>query len=195
LLKTILGSDADFVLRLTTQTNFAPIEERPLSAADKAAGILSDRIGYLSGCDNSSPPEQLLREVIAVNDADPDKPLRLLTSLLELPARLVPALYRKRRQVELFFRWFKLYGNYTRLLSHDQDGAAWSFYVAAIGVTLLALMGNRRPNKYDMARRSIVAAGGARLEDVLPILERRFQEREKARLYDARRRQSHPKSR
>jgi transposase len=195
LLKTLLDADADFVLRLTKQTKFTVIEERPLTAQDRAAGVISDRTGYRSGCPHSDPPTQRLREVIVANDADADKPLRRLTSLAELGACPVAALYRKRWQVELFFRWLKMYGNYTHLLSHDPGGVAWAFYVAVIGVTLLAIVGDRRPSKYDLAMLSIVAGGGATLEQVLPILKRRHRERDLAQIRDAKRRQSHVKSR
>ena len=194
LLKDLLKAEADFVLRLTTQTKFTLVEERKLTKKDIAAGVISDRVGYLTGCEKSSPPGQLLREVIVTNDADPDKPMRLLSSLMDLGAYQIAGLYRKRWQVELFFRWLKMYGNYTHLLSHDQDGAAWAFYIAAIGVTLLALIGNRRPSKYDLAMLSIVAAGGASLEDIIPILKRRHRERDLAKIRDAKRRQSHLKS-
>ena len=77
------------------------VSERKLTDKERAAGIKSDRTGYLGGCEKSSPPGQLLREVIAVNDANPDKPLRLLTSLLDLEAMVITALYRKHWQVEL----------------------------------------------------------------------------------------------
>jgi transposase len=194
LLKTLLKADADFVLRLTTQTKFTVVEERRLTKKDIAAGVISDRVGYLGGCQHSLPPGQLLREVIVANDADPLKPMRLLSSLTDLGAYQIAALYRKRWQIELFFRWLKMYGNYTHLISHDKDGAAWAFYVAAIGVTLLAIVGNRRPSKYDLAMLSIVAAGGATLEDILPILKRRHRERDLARIRDAKRRRSHVKS-
>jgi len=193
LLKTVLKAHADFVLRLTTQTQFTVVEDRPLSDADHAAGILSDRIGHLTGSEKSDPPGELLREVIVVNDADPLKPIRLLTSLLDLHAWQIAALYRKRWQVELFFRWLKIHGQYTHLLSNNKDGAAWTFYVAIIGVTLLALHNGRRPSKYDLAMLSVVAAGGATLDDILPILKRRHRERELARIRDAKRRRSHVK--
>jgi transposase len=193
LLKTLLKADADFVLRLTTQTRFTVVEEHKLTKKDIAAGVISDRVGYLSGCQHSLPPGQLLREVIVTNDADPDKPMRLLSSLMNLGADQIAALYRKRWQVELFFRWLKMYGNYTHLISHDKDGAAWAFYIAVIGVTLLAIVGDRRPSKYDLAMLSIVAAGGATLEDIVPILQRRHRERDLAKIRDAKRRKSHAK--
>jgi transposase len=191
LLRALRAGGADFVLRLTTQTKFTAVEERELTDADRAAGVISDRVGYLTGCQHSTPPGERVREVVVANDADPAKPMRLLTSLLDLPARQIGALYRKRWQVELFFRWLKMYGNYTHLISHDQGGATWAFYVAAIGVTLLALTGDRRPSKYDLALLSIVAAGGATLDEILPILRRRHRDRDLARARDAKRRRSH----
>jgi transposase len=194
LLRAVRDAKADFVLRLTTQTKFTAVEERTLTAADRKAGVISDRVGHLGGCQHSDPPGERVREVITANDADPAKPMRLLTSLLDLPAHQIGSLYRKRWQVELFFRWLKLYGNYNHLLSHDPDGAAWAFYVAAIGVTLLAMTGDRRPSKYDLGMLSIVAAGGATLDDILPILQRRHRERDLARIRDAKRRQSHAKA-
>lgn len=194
LLKTILAADADFVLRLTTQTLFTATETRTLTAAQVAAGVISDRVGYLTGCDKSHPPGQLLREVIVANDADPARPMRLLTSLMDLSAEQIAALYRKRWQIELFFRWLKTYANFTHLISHSAAGATWAFYVAVIGVTLLALYRDRRPSKYDLAMLSLVASGGATLEDILPILERRHRERDLARIRDAKRRQSHAKN-
>jgi hypothetical protein len=194
LLSELLKAKADFVLRLTSQTNFTVVEERQLSEPDKAAGILSDRIGCLSGCQHSMPPGQLLREVIVTNDADPAKPLRLLTSLLDLHAHQIAGLYRLRWQIELFFRWFKLYGHYTRLISHNKAGAAWGFYIAVIGVTLMAITSGSRPSVYDLSLLSIVAAGGATLADILPILQRRHRSCELARIASAKRRKSHAAS-
>ena len=87
-----------------------------------------------------------------------------------------------------------MYGNFTHLVSHNRDGATFGFYVAAIGVTLIAAVGDRRPSKYDLALLSIVASGGATLDDILPILKRRHRECELARTRDAKRRRSHKKS-
>ncbi len=192
LLRAVLDAKADVVLRLTTRTRFTVVEGRELTDADRAAGVTSDRVGSLSGCGKSTPPGRPVREVVTANDADPAKPMRLLTSLPDLPAHQVAGLYRKRWQAKPFSRWLKLYGNCDHLLSHDREGAAWAFYVAAIGVTLLALAGDRRPSKYDLAMLSIVAAGGATLDEVLPILRRRH--RELARTRDAKRRRSHAKA-
>ena len=188
LLTTLIKAEADFVLRLTTQTNFTVVEDRVLSDADKAAGVISDRVGYLGGCQHSMPPGRLLREVIVANDADALKPVRLLTSLLDLSAGQIGDLYRLRWQIELFFRWFKLHAHYTRLISHNKAGASWGLYIAIIGVTLMALTTGRPPSVYDLSMLAIVNAGGATLDDIVPILLRRHRSSELARLSSAKRR-------
>jgi len=188
LLDALLENGGDFVLRLTTQTRFAASATRLPGGADRQAGVLGDEDGRLQGCTKSDPPDRTLRLVTVANDADPQKPLRLLTSLRDLPAAQVALLYRQRWQVELFFRWLKTYGHFTRLLSHDRAGGAWGFYVSVIGVVLLALYEGRAPSKYDLALLSVVACRGATLQQILPILRRRHRERELARIADARRR-------
>jgi hypothetical protein len=86
LLKTLLEKEGDFVLRLTTQTRFAPSASHLLSESDQQAGVLTDQDGRLEGCEKSDPPDCTLRLVTVANDADPERPLRLLTSLGDLTA-------------------------------------------------------------------------------------------------------------
>ena len=71
--------------------------------------MLSDRIGRLIGSPHTRaagtvPHEQELREVTVHDERNPDKPIRLLTSLLDVPAHVIALLYRHRWQIELFFR-------------------------------------------------------------------------------------------
>jgi hypothetical protein len=48
-----------------------------------------------------------------------------------------------------------------------------SFYVAVIGVLLMYLFTNAKPSKYAFSLLSMVASGGATLEEILPILKER----------------------
>ena len=193
LLETIQACNADFVLRLTTQIRFSPSNSRELSKQDRESGIVSDEEGILTGCDKSDPPKGQLRLVTVIDQSDPTQTLRLLTSITDMTAAQIARLYRWRWQIELYFRWLKTYAHFDHLLSHSQKGAEWAFYISVIGVVLLALYEGKAPRKYDLAMLSIVVAGGATLEEILPILRRRHRERELAGARDARRTQSHPK--
>ena len=177
----VLDKGSDFVIRAKCDApNFSPRQERELTQADKDHGVLTDRIGILTG---RNAPTALVREVVIVAP-DTGKPIRLITSLLDVPARVIGILYRHRWQIELFFRWLKVWGNFEHLISHSRNGLTIQFYVAVIGVLMTYLATGHRVSKYSYSLLTFVAAGQATLEDILPILEKRERERmlEKARL-------------
>ena len=179
LINRVLDAGSDLVLRLRSSTKFEVTEERALTAEDLAAGVLSDRVGTLPGGPGGRtgpPPRQLLREVIV--QGDDGKPVRLLTNILDLPARVIAAIYRQRWQIELFFRWLKVSAAFEHLYSHSKSGVTTQFYVAVIGCLLMHLRTGRRVNKYALFLFGQVAAGLATLDEILPMLERI--EREKA---------------
>jgi hypothetical protein len=187
LLNLILQAGSDFVLRLKTSINFEAHKQLPLSDADRAAGVISDRIGYLVGSQRSTPPGTMLREVILLDPNDPAaKPVRLLSNLLDVPAAVVGAVYRRRWQIELFFRWLKVHAHFEHLISHSRNGVTIGFYVAVIGVLLIYVQTQRPVSKYAYVLLGMVAAGQARMDDILPILRERERQCELARLQKAR---------
>ena len=189
LLDRILHARGDFVLRLKSNNLFVADKERTLSKADHDAGILSDRIGHLSGTAwGLPPPKGLLREVRLIDPDHPDREIRLVTSILDVPAHIIGAIYRRRWQIELFFRWLKVHAHFEHLTSHSKNGVTTSFYIAVIAVLLIYLHTQRPVNKYAYAMLSLVAGGRATMEEITPILERRNRECELDRLRRARKR-------
>lgn len=165
--------------------------DRPLTAEDRAAGIVSDRTGrFLSETarrEGVSP--LLLREVmLTYEDNGETKTLRLITSLMDVSALTIALLYQYRWQVELFFRWFKSFGHFGHLISHSREGVLAHLYVTIIAVLLMYLHTGHRPSKYMFALLSQVAAGAATLDEILPILRERERRKELDRLSAARRR-------
>lgn len=189
-LKAILDSQAHLLCNLATTVRFTAERELPLSAADRQAGVVSDRVGRLTGSDTRTAPDAVLREVV-VRFIDRDgKPrtLRLLTDLLCLPARLVAELYRYRWQVEIFFRWLKVHASFEHLVSHSRRGITLGFYVAVIAAMLMCLQTQRNLSKYGYNLMSMVAAGLGDVDDILPLLEHRERERQRDRERQARKR-------
>lgn len=188
LLDRIVHAASDFVLRLRSNNYFIANEtfdltpkSLPLSAEDHAAGIISDQIGHLGVPPRFPPPGGMLREVKILNPDKPDQPVRLLTSILDVPAHIIGLLYRWRWKIELFFRWLKVHAHFRHLTSHSKNGVTTGFYIAVIGVLLMYLHTQRPMSKYGYAMLSLVAAGQASLQDIMPILERRERESELAR--------------
>jgi transposase len=178
-LAAILAAGSHFLCNLSAAVKFTALEDRPLAAADREAGVVSDRVGRLAGSDTRTPPAARLREVLVVYTArdGTQKTLRLLTDLLDLPAWAVAELYRHRWQVELFFRWLKVHANFRHLTSHSRNGVTLSFYVAVIAAMLMCLRTQKALSKYGYNLLSMVAAGLGDVDDVLPVLERRERER------------------
>jgi hypothetical protein len=168
---------APFVMRMREPGERSPKfdrhEGRPLSAKDRAAGVTSDHVGRLAGSQHRAAPEGRLREVVIASPGSPGGSIRLLTDLLDVPARVIGLLYRYRWQVELFFRWLKATAHFRHLLSERREAIAFEVYVAVIGTLLLALRYEARPSKYAFALLHQVAGGGATAEEVFPILAER----------------------
>lgn len=92
-----------FVVRSKHQIKFRVTASR---AVDKSLGLRCDQtIRLTSNWSVKSFPQPLRR--IRVYDAENRVMLVLLTNQFDLPAALVAQLYRKRWQVELFFKWIK----------------------------------------------------------------------------------------
>lgn len=193
----VLDGGGEFVLRARDTLNFAVRDEQPRDAADLEAGVLHDRLGRLVGSPHARargevPDGQELRELIVFDPDHPDKPLRLVTSLLDVPAHAIAALYRWRWQIELFFRWLKVHAHFRHLISRSRNGMTLGFHVAVIAVLLIYLRTGRPMSKYAFNMLGWVAAGRTTVGAILPILERREREcqrqRERERERRARRR-------
>jgi hypothetical protein len=168
---------ADFVMRIREPGPRCPkletVEARELTQEARDAGVVGDRLARLQGSAHRKAPDLVLREVVIIPADDPESPVYLLTTLLDIDASILGILYRYRWQIELFFRWLKSYARFDHLISHNRRGVLLNFYVAVIGVTLMYLQMGQRPSKYLFLLMGMVANGSASLEEVLPILRER----------------------
>lgn len=167
------------------------VEERLLTDEDRAAGITSDRVGYFTSdtASQAGVSRLLLREVvIEYEDNGEQKTVRLISNLRDVSAHTIALLYQQRWQVELFFRWFKSFGHFGQLISHNRDGVQAHLYVTIIAALLMYLHTGYRPSKYMFSLLSQVAAGGATLDEIIPILRERERRKELDRASAARRR-------
>lgn len=182
-IRAVFAAGSDLVVRLKEHSpNFVPLRENPLTDADRQAHVISDRIGYVPG--SAGAPgfgQRLLREVIVI-DPRSGKPVRLLTSLLDLPARIIGLIYRHRWMIELFFKWLKCIARVRHLFSHSPNGIATEFYVAVIMVLLTYLRTGQRPSIYAFNCLGWVASGQMSAARAQEVLARRQRERDLERL-------------
>lgn len=166
--------------------------EQSLTDEDREAGVTSDRIGYFisDSAKRAGVCGIKLREVIVpYEEKGKPKVLRIITNLLDVSAKTIALLYQFRWQVELFFRWFKSFGNFGHLISHSRSGVLSHLYVSIIAILLTYLHTGHRPSKYMFAMLGQVAAGAATLDEVIPILHERERRSELDRQSAARRRE------
>jgi hypothetical protein len=186
---------SSFVVRFKSAGENSPeLEDAtdcPLNDEDRAAGVISDRVGYFRSASarRAGISNILLREVIVSYEKNGEqKTLRLMTNLHGVSAKTIGLLYQQRWQVELFFRWFKSFGNFGHLISYEREGVLAHLYVTIIAVLLMYLHTGYRPSKYLFALVGQVAAGAATLDEIMPILRERERQNELARQSAARRR-------
>jgi Transposase DDE domain len=167
---------------------FEADEELPLSDEDRAAGVLSDRLGHLAGSTHCAPPQERLREIVIASPGQPGDEVRILTDLFDIPAWVGGDILRHRWQVELFFRWLKSCGRFRGIWCEERSGILLQFYVALIAMLLMYLRTGLRPSKYALNLLGMVVAGTATWEEVQPIIAHRAREREMERARLARKR-------
>jgi hypothetical protein len=149
---------SSYVCRIRDNSRYEIIEQRPLSEAVRAAGVLEDAIVTL-GATGKSRPDHPVRVVLVQTTphkktggrkggtAGPpsDGILRIATNLLDPPAEIIAELYRQRWTIELFFRFLKHVLGCRHLLSTARVGIEIQTYMAIIACLLLALWTNGRP--------------------------------------------------
>jgi IS4 transposase len=191
-INAVLDKASEIVLRMRASDQFTVETNRPLTGQDIAHGVLSDSVGRLPGSSQkkgksrtTAPPTRQMRLVVC-SDPATGQSIRILTSLMDVPAYVIGLLYRQRWQIELFFRWLKVWANFDHLLSHSPEGIRWQFYVAVIGCLLMHIATGRKVNKYTMFLLGQVAMGLATLEQIMPMLDKIEREKELERARRAR---------
>jgi Transposase DDE domain len=170
LFQDIITAGSDFVGRIRVDATTTLVESRALTAADRAAGVQSDRLVWLGGPTSGRVFEQPMRVVeVAIGKVDAQgRPeiLRLATSRLDLAAELIALAYRYRWTVELFFRWFKGILGCRHLLSNSRNGVTIQVYLTIIASLLISLWVGRKPTVRTLEMLQFYFTGWATEEEL-----------------------------
>jgi hypothetical protein len=160
-----------FVLRLRDEAVVAQVEQQnPVGVPEQQAGILSDvwvRLGsrqrYRTG---------RLRVVTARKPSGTI--MRLVTNIPpeQMSAQEILTLYRRRWQIECFFRWIKCLLGCRHWLAQSQPGVTVQLYLAVIAGLLLQLVLGRRPNQRLWERMQLYLMGWATMDELMSAVER-----------------------
>lgn len=128
-----------FVTRAKDNLRFKRMYSR---AVDKIkTGVLSDQIGKLEGYySRKGYPDKLRR--IKYFDQDRQKDLIFLTNNTSLQATEIAMLYKKRWEVEIFFKWMKQHLKIKSFWGTTLNAVKIQIYCAIIAYCLVAIVGN-----------------------------------------------------
>jgi hypothetical protein len=167
LFNKIVAAGSSYVCRVRDNSAYEVVATRELTAADRAANVLSDeRVSFgQHGKADARPDHEIRLITVQINPhtsrgkyrggstgPGSDGRLRIATNLLDLPAEIIALIYIYRWTIEIFFRFFKHVLGCRHLLSHDQRGIEIQTYCAIIACLLISLWTGRKPTlrTYEM---------------------------------------------
>lgn len=175
LFEQILEVGSSFICRIRERLTWNVIEERPLSAEAKAAGVQRDTVLRFGSKRHGTLIETPLRVVeVATGEVDSNgdpEILKLATDRMDLEAELVALGYKHRWSVELYFRWFKCILGCRHLLSDSQNGVEIQVYVGIIAGLLISLWTGRKPTKRTLEMVRFYFSGWADEEELLAHID------------------------
>ena len=127
-----------YVIRAKSNLRF---QRRYSLESDRAAGIICDQIGTLTGFYSIKDYPTPLRRV-RIKD-DEGKTLVFLTNNIDLPARTIADLYRCRWQVELFFKWIKQHLRIKSFFGTSENAVKSQIWIAVSVYVLVAILKKR----------------------------------------------------
>jgi hypothetical protein len=141
----IVTARSDYIIRGQSSRPATVLESRTLDDEARIARVISDEIVQLSPS-RSNPLNHTVRRIVIAGRSQgrvrTDRPnseeIILLTSLVDVPAHVIAAIYELRWSIELFFRWLKHLLGCQHLISCKSEGIGVQVYVALIAALILA---------------------------------------------------------
>jgi hypothetical protein len=193
LFNDIHDAGSHYVCRLRDNSVYTVVEDRPLTEADKAAGILSDQVVLLgqdrSGADRPNHPIRLIRVTCTPHEkransktktlthggtAGPpsDGVLRIATDMLDVPAEIISFLFAYRWTIEVFIRFFKQVLGNRHLMSTKPEGIRIQIAAGIMCCMLMLILTGVKPTKQLHLLMSLYLSGWAKPAEVSREIEK-----------------------
>ena len=165
---------AFFVFRLRESAVLNAEEELPVRAEDRAAGVVRHLWATLGATEALRSIRVRVVEIRTV-----EQHIFLVTHLPveKASAALVGLIYRKRWDIELFFRWIKCILGCRHFFAESPSGVAIQLYLALIASLLFQYYTGRRPNKRIMELIHFYMMGWVESQELVALLEKQMASR------------------
>ena len=162
LFNDIHAIDSSYVCRIKENSVFEVSQERLLSDAALAAGVVRDAVVTMGLTSKpAARPNHPIRLIIIEakehekrggrkgNNAGPGNKgtIVIATNLLEVPAEIIALIYLYRYTIEIFFRFLKQILGCRHLISTKPEGIMIQMYCAVIACLLINLWTGAKPSK------------------------------------------------
>jgi hypothetical protein len=138
-LHTLSQQAAFFVTRIKSNTRYRRLYSHPV---DKSQGLRYDQTIALTGFyAHRDYPDKM--RLVKYLDPDTGKRLRFITNNFVVPAMTVAELYRRRWQVELFFRWIKQHLRIKAFFGLSENAVKTQIWIAVSVYVLVAILKKR----------------------------------------------------
>jgi hypothetical protein len=184
LLAHIVNAGSSYVFRAQDNLVYEVVEDRPLSPAAIADGVLADQVVRLADLDHLVHLVTVRADVHAKRTrhgtVDSSGQMLLVTDDLAMAPELVSLCYRYRWTIETFFKFLKQMLGCRHLISQRKAGVEIQIYGAMIACLLLNLATGVRPCKALLEVLLWHQLGFATEDDVLARIEKTRLEQAKA---------------
>ncbi len=126
---------AFFITRLKKNAKFRVLKKK---LTGNKYGVISERIIKIIGTNKDSYNEPL--RLIEYYDKETDKRLKFVTNNFKMKAQDIADIYKRRWQIELFFKWLKGHFKVKKFLSTSENGVKIQIWCALIAYILLLLI-------------------------------------------------------
>ena len=141
-------ADAYFVVRSLDNVSFRVISSSPV---DKSSSLRCDQLIRLKRFQSKRAYPHPLRR-IRMYDQEHQQHLVLLSNHLKLPPTIIALLYRKRWQVELFFKWIKQHLKLKVFLGRTENAVRCQVWAAVCAYLLVILARKHFALNYSLHR-------------------------------------------
>jgi hypothetical protein len=163
-LYTLHQALAFFVIRAKSNLRFRRRYSHPV---DKTSGLRSDQTGFLTGPLTSTLYPVPLRRV-SYYSVETDKHFIFLTNNFSVAALTVASLYRRRWQIELFFKWIKQHLRIKRFFGTSANSVKTQIWIGVSIYVLIAIIKKRLGLKQSLY--TILQILSLSLFEKMPIL-------------------------
>ena len=160
---------AFFVFRFRESAVINAEEELPVTAEDRAAGVVRHLWATLGATDAL---RSIRLRVVEIRTAEQHIFLATNLPVEKASAALVGLIYRKRWDIELFFRWIKCILGCRHFFAESPSGAAIQLYLALIASLLFQYYTGRRPNKRIMELIHFYMMGWVERDELAALLDK-----------------------